>query len=134
MARIVKTTNNVKYTVNGQLRSVPLCVYRPAVPTSQMFSYVTGEDVSCEEKKVTWNTSEDNSMPTWTYVFWRRTVINRKTEYRCMTKEEAEELKSLVCSDSISLSLTNEMNGWWRGSTSETIKGDWERVHEVYRE
>jgi hypothetical protein len=134
MAFVNKTTNNVRYIVNGEVRNVALCVYRPAVPTSQMFSYVTGEDVSCEEKKVTWNTSEDNSMPTWTFVFWRRVVINRKTEYRCMTKAEADELKSLVCSDSINLSLTNEMNGWWRGSTSETIKGDWERVHEVYRE
>ena len=134
MAGVTKTTTNVTYTVNGQSRTVALCCYRPVAPTSQMFSYVTGEDVSCEEKKVTWNTSEDNTMPTWTYVFWRRVVINRKTEYRCMTKAEADSLKSMVCSDSISLSLSNELNGWWRGTTSETIKGDWERVHEVYRE
>ncbi len=134
MAGVVKTTNVVRYIVNGQQRVVYLTTFKPSAPTSQMFSFISGEDVSCEEKKKTANTSGDAIRPTWTYVFWRRTVINRKTEYRCMTKAEADALKEAVCTEAMTLSLANEQNGWWRGTISETVKGDWERVHEVYRD
>ena len=119
------------YYIGGKAVKVQLVRYVPAVPVSQMFSYVSGEDVSCEEKKMSYG-SDSSTHPVWTLATWRRIVVNRKTEYKCMTKAEAEELKSLVCSENVSLSLTNQLNGWWTGSLTEKIKGDWYRVHERY--
>ena len=130
MATLQKTTSNVNYTINGKTYALSLICYKPAKPVSQMFSYVAGEDVSCEEKKMTWNSDSGGSYPVWTMTTFRRIVVNRKTEYKCMTEAEAQELKQLVCSENVSLSLQNNLNGWWSGSLSETVKGDWYRVYE----
>lgn len=119
-----------EYYFNGYMRRIRLVRYEPIVATSQMFSYISAEDVSCEDKKMTWDTSQGGAHPVWTLTLWRRVVVNRKTEYKCMTKAEADELKTLVCNENVSLSLTNQLNGWWHGTLSETVKGDWFRVNE----
>ena len=130
MGTLQKTTSTLHYTINGKEYTVQLIGFKPAKPVSQMFSYVAGEDVSCEEKKMTWNSDSSAAYPVWTRTTFRRLVVNRKTEYKCMTEAEAQELKQLVCSESVSLSLQNNLNGWWSASLSETVKGDWYRVYE----
>ena len=130
MATLQKTTSDVHYTINGKTYALSLVSFKPAKPTSTMMSFISSESVSCEEKKMSFNSGESNAYPVWTMTTFRRVILNRTTEYKCMTAAEAQELKQLVCSENVSLSLQNNLNGWWSGSLTETIKGDWVRVFE----
>ena len=79
-----KTTSSVNYSVNGKTYALSLVTFKPAKPTSLMYSYVAAEQVSCEEKKMSFNSGESNAYPVWTMTTFRRVVVNRTTEYKCL--------------------------------------------------